>query len=77
MTAGTGKRLAALSLTAALTLTACGSRGSLEPELMITEPEEKRTVTLFSPMEKTDPDAENTARSAADKTIAGRSPMTT
>ena len=70
MTAGTGKRLAALSLTAALTLTACGSRGSLEPELMITEPEEKRTVTLFSPMEKTDPDAENTARSAADKTIA-------
>ena len=70
MTAGTGKRLAALSLTAALTLTACGSRGSLEPELMITEPEEKRTVTLFSPMEKTEADAENTARSAADKTIA-------
>ena len=31
--------------------------------------EHNRIVNLFSPMEKTDPDAENVARSAADKTI--------
>lgn len=58
-----------LAVLAALSLTACG--GS-EPDvnLLPEEEEEERVVNLFSPMEKTDPNAENVARTAADLTIA-------
>ena len=42
-----------------------------EPRNLVTQREEaERVVNLFSPMEKTDPDAENVARTAADLTIA-------
>ena len=42
-----------------------------EPKNLVTQREEaERVVNLFSPMEKTDPDAENVARTAADLTIA-------
>ncbi len=51
-----------------LSLTACGSR---EPtNLILEEEKEERIVNLFSPMEKTDPDAENVARTASDLTVA-------
>lgn len=52
----------------ALTVSACGKAGS---DLNLVESQEgsRRVVNLFSPMEKTAPDAENTARSAADKTV--------
>ena len=52
----------------ALTVSACDKAGS---DLNLVESQEgsRRVVNLFSPMEKTDPDAENTARSAADKTV--------
>lgn len=58
-----------LAVLAALSLTACG--GS-EPDvnLLPQDEEEERVVNLFSPMEKTDPNAENVARTAADLTVA-------
>ena len=58
--------LAALAI---LTLAACGneSSGDLIPQDAM---QEKRMVNLFSPMEKTNPDVENVARTAADLTIA-------
>ncbi len=52
---------------AVLMLTACG--GEEGKNLIVTEKEEEKIVNLFSPMEKTKPDADNVARSASDKTI--------
>ena len=53
----------------ALFMTACGEKGGQELNLAASKEDNVRIVNLFSPMEKTDPDAENVARSAADKTI--------
>lgn len=50
-----------------LMTTACGNNDNYN--LAKQEDTEKPVVTLFSPMEKTNPDAENVARSACDKTI--------
>lgn len=50
-----------------LMATACGNNDNYN--LAKQEDTEKPVVTLFSPMEKTNPDAENVARSACDKTI--------
>ncbi|MDE7271791.1 MAG: extracellular solute-binding protein [Lachnospiraceae bacterium] len=63
-------RMAALCLAGmtVLTLTACGGNKS-DGRLITFEDEEERTVTLFSPMEKTMPDADNVARSASEKTV--------
>ena len=65
------KKLMAVCLTGAviLTITACGADG--EPDLNLVDSKEGngQNVSLFSPMEKIEPDAENVARSAADKTI--------
>ncbi len=65
------RRIAAvLAGAAALTLISCGS-GERELKNLIQEDEGgERVVNLFSPMEKTDPNAENVARSASDLTIA-------
>ena len=58
-----------LTALAALTLAACG--GNENPVNLITrEAGKNRVVNLFSPMEKSDPNAENVARTAADLTIA-------
>ncbi len=58
-----------LTVLALLQLSGCG--GHEEPQNLIAQDEEtKRVVTLFSPMEKTNPDAENVARTAADLTIS-------
>ena len=67
---GIKKRTAAcLAALVLLHLAACG--GSEDPKnLLPREEEAKRVVNLFSPMEKTDPNAENVARTAADLTIA-------
>ena len=54
---------------AALTVAACAGKDKDGVNVIITEEKSKRIVNLFSPMEKTMPDVENTARSAADKTI--------
>jgi raffinose/stachyose/melibiose transport system substrate-binding protein len=51
-----------------LLLAACGSQE--DPMNLITNEEDnEREVNLFSPMEKSDPDAKNVARSASDLTI--------
>lgn len=65
------KRLTGVFLTGALVfvMAACGSSGEENVNLVKPREESKKIVTLFSPMEKTDPDADNVARSAADKTI--------
>ena len=63
------KKLVALCLagTSLLALAACGSH---DPNNLLRDKEEDtRVVSLYSPMEKTDPDAENVARSASEKTI--------
>ncbi len=60
---------ACLAVLALLLLAACS--GQENPKNLIPQDtEEKRTVNLFSPMEKTSPDAENVARTAADLTVA-------
>ena len=58
--------LAVLTL---LSLTACGGYREYE-NLIIQEEQEERAVNFFSPMEKTDPNAENVARTASDLTVA-------
>lgn len=55
--------------TAILAMEACGKKSGLKDEVFVIEKEDERVVNLFSPMEKTEADVENTARSAADKTI--------
>lgn len=53
----------------AVFLTACSSHD--DPQNLISQqPESQRVVNFFSPMEKTDPDAENVARTASDLTVA-------
>lgn len=65
------KKMTALCLAGmtALALSACGG-DSPDSRLKTFEKEEERTVTLFSPMEKTKPGADNVARSASEKTVA-------
>lgn len=64
-------RFVAVFMTAiiAFTISACGNRKDSDINLITREEENERVVNLFSPMEKTEADAENIARSAADKTI--------
>lgn len=53
----------------AFSVAACGGKGGSDDNVIIVEDEKEREVYLFSPMEKTEVDVENVARSAADKTI--------
>ena len=57
-----------LTILSAVTLASCGA--DHPSNLLPQDDEDQRIVNLFSPMEKTDPDAENTARSAADLTVS-------
>ena len=52
-----------------LILASCAGQSN-PANLLSQEQKEERIVNLFSPMEKTDPDAENVARTAADLTVA-------
>ncbi|MCI9346716.1 MAG: extracellular solute-binding protein [Lachnospiraceae bacterium] len=54
-----------IAVMAALSMAACRT----DNNLIVVENEEKRVVELFSPMEKSEAYVENTARSAADKTV--------
>ncbi len=60
---------ACLAGAAVLVMSACGSREESGVNLVADEEENDRIVNFYSPMEKMDPDGENVARSAADKTI--------
>lgn len=50
-------------------ITACGEREKSSNNLLTPKEDDRRIVNMFSPMEKTQPDVENVARSAADKTV--------
>ena len=52
-----------------LAFTACGQKDSGDGNLVSGREEERSTVYMFGPMEKSRPDAKNTARSAADITF--------
>ncbi|MCI8417054.1 MAG: extracellular solute-binding protein [Lachnospiraceae bacterium] len=62
------KRLMIAGL-AVLLLVACGAKEGKDKNLIVVEKEEERVVNLFSPMEKTNPNAENVARTASEKTV--------
>ena len=51
------------------TVAACGNKDGADSDLIVVEKKDEKVVNLFSPMEKTEADVENVARSAADKTI--------
>ena len=54
----------------AVMVSACGGNGNeAKSDVIVSESDEERIVNFFSPMEKTDPDAENTARTASDLTV--------
>ena len=58
-----------LAVLAAVSLAACGDREE-HTNLLDGEGKDERIVNFFSPMEKTDPNAENVARTAVDQTVA-------
>lgn len=55
-------------LLAAVMLSSCGAKEE-GLNLAASREENEKVVNMFSPMEKTDPGVENTARSASDKTV--------
>lgn len=64
-------KLAVICLTgiAVVAMTACGGKNESGVNLVKTEENNEKVVNLFSPMEKTEAEVENVARSAADKTV--------
>ena len=67
---GGPRRGAAVCLAAAVLLGAAACGGDTDRNLLPSEKVSGQVVDLFSPMEKTDPDAENVARTAFDLTVA-------
>ena len=51
-------------------LAACGRQEEDGRNLLTSQEEQERVVNMFSPMEKIDPELENTARTASDLTVA-------
>ncbi len=64
-----GFMAACLSAAIALVTTACQSGGKPDMNLAISKEANERIVNMYSPMEKLEPDAENVARNAAEKTF--------
>ncbi len=67
---GGPRRGAAVCLAAAVLLGAAACGDGTDRNLLPSEKVSEQVVDLFSPMEKTDPDAENVARTAFDLTVA-------
>ncbi len=65
------KRFAAVCLAGVVifSLAACGKKENSGANLITSEKEKKEVVRLFGPMEKSDPDAANVARTATDMTV--------
>ena len=65
------KKIAAACLTLVFValLASCGAKEDSDKVIVKSEKSEDKVVNLFSPMEKTEPDAENTARTATDLTV--------
>ena len=66
------KKIVVIFLTVIImfTIIACGSNEENSKNLISSEQEDKKVVNLFGPMEKTNPDADNVARTAFDMTVA-------
>lgn len=66
------KKLIAVFITAftIFAVTACGNNEDDSKNLISSEQQEKKVVNLFGPMEKTNPNADNIARTAFDMTVA-------
>ena len=64
-------KVAILSLTGIvfLSLSACGKKYGMGENLVVDKEEEGTRINLFGPMEKSRPDAQNTSRTAFDRTI--------
>ena len=58
-----------LAGTVAFLVTACNSSANSKKNLIDNEASSKRAVNLFAPMEKSNPNADNVARTAFDKTV--------
>ena len=54
---------------AAIVLTACGGKGQSDENLVSSKKDSGEVVNLFGPMEKSNPDADNIARTAFDITV--------
>ena len=52
-----------------LALAACGSKTSMDENLVSNEDDDKKIVNLFGPMEKSRPNVNNIARTAFDLTV--------
>ena len=65
------KKIVMACLTGIMIISTASCSGEVEPSANLVEQEEEneRVVTLFSPMEKTKPDADNAARNASEKTV--------
>lgn len=65
------KQMGAVSLAVVLIVSAasCGKKADLTKNLIASNEDGKKVVNLFGPMEKSSPDAENTARTAFDLTV--------
>lgn len=65
------KKLAVVSLIVItlFMITACGAEDGISKNLLTSKEDNRKVVNMFSPMEKTQPDVENVARSASDKTV--------
>ncbi len=65
------KQMGAVSLAVVLIVSAasCGKKADLTKNLIDSNEDSKKVVNLFGPMEKSSPDAENTARTAFDLTV--------
>lgn len=47
----------------------CGQKGAKDEQIIVNEDDEKISIELFAPIERANPDVENVARTAFDKTI--------
>lgn len=63
------KKIAVLLTIGALTLTACGQKPDITENLADNTKTDKKQILLFGPMEKSAPNASNTARTAHDLTV--------
>ncbi len=61
--------MAVLTAVIMISTAACGAKEEMKQNVILFEEETERVVNLFSPMEKTAPNAENVARTASDLTV--------
>lgn len=65
------KKVTAVLVAAAMAFTAvsCGQKGAEDDQIIVNKEDERISVELFAPIERSNPDVENVARTAFDKTV--------